>query len=210
MLGPNEKKKLEQGLLDKDLTINKDEDEEEEERESISNLSRTSSSTDATTPPAQCIIYSNKTEEEKYPNNEICTSKYTFLTFIPKNIIEQFSKMANFYFLIIGVLQTFREISTTDGRPLIAFPLSVICLFSALKDLFEDLKRKESDNQENNKQVLLCTPDGWKITHWKSIQVGNIVKVTILCIPRCISSDASPLGFERRILPCRFTSAQKQ
>lgn len=34
--------------------------------------------------------------------NEIHTSKYNLLTFLPKNLIEQFSKLANFYFLIIG------------------------------------------------------------------------------------------------------------
>ena len=37
---------------------------------------------------------------EEFPNNSISTSKYNLLTFLPKNIIEQFSKMANLYFLV--------------------------------------------------------------------------------------------------------------
>ena len=37
---------------------------------------------------------------EEFPNNSISTSKYNLLTFLPKNIMEQFSKMANLYFLV--------------------------------------------------------------------------------------------------------------
>ena len=37
---------------------------------------------------------------EEFPNNSISTSKYNLLTFLPKNLIEQFSKMANVYFLV--------------------------------------------------------------------------------------------------------------
>lgn len=50
-------------------------------------------------------------------NNMICTSKYTKWNFIPLNLFEQFSKMANLYFLIIGYFETVRPISITDGQP---------------------------------------------------------------------------------------------
>jgi len=46
----------------------------------------------------------------KIPNemdNKISTSKYTLLTFIPKILIEQFTKAANIYFLIIAILQVY-------------------------------------------------------------------------------------------------------
>jgi len=44
---------------------------------------------------------------ENYLNevNSISTSKYTFLNCIPKILIEQFSKIANIYFLFIAILQ---------------------------------------------------------------------------------------------------------
>lgn len=32
--------------------------------------------------------------------NMICTSKYNNIDFIPKNLMEQFSKIANIYFLV--------------------------------------------------------------------------------------------------------------
>jgi len=36
------------------------------------------------------------------PDNSISTSKYTVLSFFPKNLMLQFSKMANLYFLVLN------------------------------------------------------------------------------------------------------------
>lgn len=41
----------------------------------------------------------------KYADNYIITSKYNLLTFIPKNLFEQFQRLANFYFLVLMILQ---------------------------------------------------------------------------------------------------------
>lgn len=38
-------------------------------------------------------------------NNYICTSKYSIISFLPKNIFEQFRRIANFYFLCLLILQ---------------------------------------------------------------------------------------------------------
>jgi hypothetical protein len=43
---------------------------------------------------------------EEFKTNYINTSRYTLFSFVPKNIFEQFSKLANFYFLIIGITNT--------------------------------------------------------------------------------------------------------
>jgi len=34
------------------------------------------------------------------PDNSIATSQYNAFNFLPKNLIQQFSKSANFYFLV--------------------------------------------------------------------------------------------------------------
>lgn len=47
------------------------------------------------------------------PNNRIVTSKYTILNFVPKNLFEQFRRIANFYFLCIAVIQVCNSCSTT-------------------------------------------------------------------------------------------------
>jgi hypothetical protein len=44
------------------------------------------------------------------PDNSIQTNKYTLLTFVPKNLMEQFSKLANVYFLVDIFLDTIESI----------------------------------------------------------------------------------------------------
>lgn len=113
----------------------------------------------------------------EYKDNRISTSKYTCLTFIPKNLIEQFSKMANLYFLMIGILQMISEISTSNGYPVTYGPLSVIILVSALKDLFEDLKRYSSDKEENLRKVEVLNEGKFVVKTWAEIRVGDIVRI---------------------------------
>ncbi len=91
------------------------------------------------------------------PNNRIETAKYNMITFLPMNLIEQFSKFANIYFLMIGLLSMIKQISMTDGTPVIFLPLSFIILITACKDFFEDLSRKKSDEMENNSKTQLLT-----------------------------------------------------
>lgn len=86
-------------------------------------------------------------------DNTISTSKYSRWNFLPKNLIEQFSKMANIYFIFISIMQMIPIISITNGFPAQIFPLGVVIFISMLKDLFEDYKRHKSDYQENTKQA---------------------------------------------------------
>lgn len=93
-------------------------------------------------------------------DNSIKTNKYTCLTFLPLNLMDQFSKLANVYFLIIGLLQMIPDISISAGKPVIYMPLFVVVAISALKDLVEDLKRKKSDTQENERTTTFVSANG--------------------------------------------------
>jgi phospholipid-transporting ATPase len=111
--------------------------------------------------------------------NGITTSKYTALTFLPKNLIEQFSKAANVYFLIITFMQLIPIISISGGRPVMLLPLMFVIGVSMIKDIFEDFKRHKSDNQENTRKALVydkISKEFIKVP-WKDIKVGQIVKV---------------------------------
>ena len=65
---------------------------------------------------------------EPYPPNRVQTSKYTLLTFFPKNIIEQFRGIANFYFLSLVILQAFSIFATV---PVIVAALPIIIIVMA-------------------------------------------------------------------------------
>jgi phospholipid-transporting ATPase len=87
--------------------------------------------------------------------NIVRTSKYNIVTFIPLNLLSQFKKMANVYFLLISFLQTIKSISISDGKSVMAVPLVFVLLVSMVKDAFEDYKRHKSDAQENEKSVMV-------------------------------------------------------
>ena len=114
-----------------------------------------------------------------YETNRISTSKYTYLNFMPKILMEQFSRICNIYFLIIALLQTIKSISYTDGSPLILLPLTSIILLNGFKDFFEDRKRVKSDGEENNNQVLIYNQNSKKFFRdiWANIKLGDIIKI---------------------------------
>lgn len=64
------------------------------------------------------------------------------------------------YFLIYGLLQLVTKISNSDGMPTIYLPLGFIVIVTAIKDFYEDYKRKISDNEENDSEVEILTSIG--------------------------------------------------
>ena len=50
----------------------------------------------------------------------------------------QFSKMANCYFLGLGLLELIKPISDAGGEPVMLVPLSFIVFVSMIKDIIED------------------------------------------------------------------------
>lgn len=74
--------------------------------------------------------------DHQVTDNSIKTSKYTLFDFIPLNLIVQFSKLPNIYFLIIGIMQMIPQISISGGFPVIFIPLSFVIGVSAIKDFY--------------------------------------------------------------------------
>jgi hypothetical protein len=72
------------------------------------------------------------------PDNTVITSKYSKLTFIPLNLLEQFRKASNFYFVVIMCMQMIDVISISNGHPAMLPPLLVVISVSMIKDAFED------------------------------------------------------------------------
>lgn len=93
-----------------------------------------------------------KTPKRDHPNgrrvgNKIRTTKYTLLSFIPKNLLEQFHRVANLYFIFIVLLNWFID---AFGKEIAMIPVLFVLGVTAIKDLFEDRRRRASDNRINN------------------------------------------------------------
>lgn len=43
--------------------------------------------------------------KDSFSNNKVISAKYTLWNFIPRNLFEQFRRIANFYFLCIAIIQ---------------------------------------------------------------------------------------------------------
>ena len=89
-----------------------------------------------------------------YKDNLITTSKYNFLTFLPLNLMLQFSKFANLYFLVLTIMECFPLISDSGGVPVLLMPLSFVVGISMIKDVYEDYMRHKSDNEENCRKAF--------------------------------------------------------
>ena len=125
-------------------------------------------------------VYINYPElNDKEENNLINTRKYRWYNFFPKMLLVEFSRLANSYFLIIAVLQTIKDISYSYGIPLILIPLTLVTSLDGAKDLYEDYKRKESDDKENNSicQIFNSEKNKFEDKKWYTIKIGDIVKV---------------------------------
>lgn len=73
----------------------------------------------------------------RYVGNKIRTTKYTLLSFIPKNLLEQFHRVANLYFIVIVLLNWFPAINAF-GKEVATIPVLFVLGVTAIKDLFED------------------------------------------------------------------------
>ncbi|MED6186482.1 hypothetical protein PIB30_067061 [Stylosanthes scabra] len=126
------------------------------------------------------LIYINdpkRTDDKcELPGNEIRTSKYTIVTFLPKNLFIQFHRVAYLYFLAIAALNQLPPLAVF-GRTVSLFPLLFVLCVTAIKDGYEDWRRHRSDRNENNRESLVLQHDDFRPKKWKNIQAGEVVKI---------------------------------
>lgn len=106
------------------------------------------------TPLPQNMVDEEGKPINRYPRNKIRTTKYTPLTFFPKNIMLQFQNFANVYFLVLIILGGFSIFGVTSPG-LNAVPLIVIVIITAIKDAFEDSRRTVLDLEVNNTRTYI-------------------------------------------------------
>ncbi|KAL8674999.1 MAG: hypothetical protein Q9168_000593 [Polycauliona sp. 1 TL-2023] len=133
----------------------------------------------------------------EYVDNTIRSCKYTVWNFLPRQLYAQFSKLANFYFLCVSILQMIPGLSTTGTYTTIV-PLAFFVTLSMAKEGYDDLRRFKLDKAENNKPTVVLRyedskpevrekptdsvstaqrPGQWQSTKWKDVRVGDVVKL---------------------------------
>ena len=132
-------------------------------------------------------------------DNTIISCRYTPWDFFPRQLVAQFGKLANFYFLCISILQMIPGLSTT-GTYTTIIPLLIFVGISMAKEGYDDLRRHRLDKEENEREVHVLdqrTPDsaivwsndaearyretattGWRSEKWQDVRVGNVVLLT--------------------------------
>lgn len=131
-----------------------------------------------------------------YIKNKIHSCKYTVWNFVPKQLFAQFSKLANFYFLTISILQMIPGLSTVGSFTTI-IPLAIFVSISMAKEGYEDIRRNRLDKEENERETYVLnktalhsnlkheenTPsspgftDTWTKTKWQDVKVGDVVRL---------------------------------
>jgi len=130
--------------------------------------------------PELCKIYYGETNEHKgynkiYPNNRISTTKYNLVNFFPKSLLLQFKKSANIYFLLVTIL-TFGSFSPINPASMIGtFIFVLIC--TMIKEAYEDFRRYEQDELNNNRLILKYIDGTWKEAKSWTLVPGDIIKI---------------------------------
>ncbi|KAJ4362545.1 drs2 neo1 protein [Neocucurbitaria cava] len=145
----------------------------------------------------ECLI--DERTSQPYTSNWIRSTRYSAWNFVPRQLVAQFSKLANFYFLVISILQMIPGLSTT-GQFTTIVPLLFFVTLSIAKEGYDDLRRYRLDKAENNREarVLRASPssvsrqesaDGgsssspvsetliWESIKWQDINVGDVIKL---------------------------------
>ncbi|XVF86833.1 hypothetical protein PTKIN_Ptkin18bG0074200 [Pterospermum kingtungense] len=127
------------------------------------------------------IVYCNqpfmhKRKPLKYRSNYISTTKYNFITFLPKALYEQFHRVANLYFLLAAIISV-TPLSPFSAVSMIA-PLAFVVGLSMAKEALEDWRRFMQDMKVNSRKVKVHKGEGiFGDKAWQQAQVGDVVKV---------------------------------
>ncbi|ORX60795.1 phospholipid-translocating P-type ATPase [Piromyces finnis] len=121
----------------------------------------------------------SKKKKGEFITNKVRTARYTVANFLPKQLVAQFSKLANVYFLFVSALQLYDHISPT-GKYTTVFPLCLFVSLAMLREAYDDYHRHKQDRVENycDAKKFVRKYDGsyeWQTIPWKDISVGDII-----------------------------------
>lgn len=103
-----------------------------------------------------------------YISNTIRSSRYTIWDFLPKQFFFQTTRLANFYFICIGIPQAIPGFSTTGSYTTI-LPVAFFLLLTVAKEGYDDFRRHRMDNIENNQYAKVLRERHGHVSHVKQL-----------------------------------------
>ncbi|XP_033991200.1 probable phospholipid-transporting ATPase VD isoform X2 [Trematomus bernacchii] len=118
---------------------------------------------------------------KSYKGNKIRTSKYSLLSFLPKNLFEQLHRAANVYFIFLAALN-FVPVVEAFQPEIAVIPIILVLAVTAVKDIWEDYHRYKSDHSINRLpcHVYSSKQQAYIEQRWQDVRVGDFV---------CLSSN---------------------
>uniref|UniRef100_A0A3Q2PNS2 P-type ATPase N-terminal domain-containing protein n=1 Tax=Fundulus heteroclitus TaxID=8078 RepID=A0A3Q2PNS2_FUNHE len=113
---------------------------------------------------ASLLIKVILTHFNRFFYNRIRTTKYSFLSFLPKNLFEQLHRFANVYFIFLAALN-FVPVVEAFQPEVSLIPICLVLAVTAIKDIFEDYRRFKSDRFINNLPCQVYSRGRWPF--WK-------------------------------------------
>ncbi|XP_051549401.1 phospholipid-transporting ATPase IF-like isoform X6 [Myxocyprinus asiaticus] len=136
---------------------------------------------------------------QRFADNRIISSKYTIWNFVPKNLFEQFRRIANFYFLIIFLVQLMIDTPTSPITS--GLPLFFVITVTAIKQGYEDWLRHKADNEVNGAPVFVVRSGSLVQTRSKNIRTHFAVPET------AVSQTVSRLESLQAVVECQQPEA---
>uniref|UniRef100_A0AAQ5ZK35 Phospholipid-transporting ATPase n=1 Tax=Amphiprion ocellaris TaxID=80972 RepID=A0AAQ5ZK35_AMPOC len=126
------------------------------------------------------IVVPHSTEDEElsellklYKGNKIRTTKYSLLSFLPKNLFEQLHRFANVYFIFLAALN-FVPVVEAFQPEISLIPIILVLSVTAVKDIWEDYCRFKVDHLINR----LLTQKTYVDKCWMDVRVGDFVRLS--------------------------------
>ncbi|GBE58800.1 phospholipid-translocating P-type flippase family protein [Babesia ovata] len=110
-------------------------------------------------------------------SNFIRTTKYSLLSFLPRVLFFQMTRVGNLIFLGVSFLQLIKEVSDSNGLPTYLIPVVFVVVVCMARELVSDLTRWQNDKQENGRTVHVFRDGKLQQMKQQDICVGDIVKV---------------------------------
>lgn len=116
-------------------------------------------------------------DSSPYVTNRVNSSRYTWLTLIPKNLFEQFQRTANIWFLIVSIFQLVPLDLNPASSWSTVLPLCILLSITLLKDAHNTYNHLKKDSISNNAVYRYWNGIEFGEIKCKNIIVGQFLKI---------------------------------